>query len=128
MNEEERNLEAAKRWAHLYNTDVHRMVDESYAKEAEVHAMGLLTIRENPDYLHSVEEAVLKAAPDRQARIERTIAKGDTVVVEAVLFGTDKNTGKTWETPWCALLTFKDGKIITDHTYLDQTKWPGINK
>ncbi len=125
MTEEDRNLEAVKRWAHLYNTDVHRMVDESYSTKAEVHAMGLLVIKD-PDTFHGAEAAVLKAAPDRQARIERTIAKGNTVVVEAVLFGTDKNTEKTWETPWCAILTFKDGKIISDHTYLDQTKWPGL--
>ena len=125
MTEEERNLETVKHWEHLYNTDVKRMISECYAENAEVRVMGGLVIRDSKHFL-AVEEAVLRAAPSRRMRIERTLAKGDTVVIEAVLLDTDKDTGEAWETPWCAVHTFEDGKIVVDRTYLDQRKWPGI--
>lgn len=123
MTEEERNLRAVEVWAKLYNDDVHRMVDESYAEDFEVQVLGLLTMRKRETF-HRAEEAVLVAAPRRRARIERSIAAGDTVVVEATLVDPDR--GEDWQTPWCAVLRFRDGKIVSDHTYLDHTKWPGF--
>lgn len=128
MTQEERNLEAVQRWMHLYNTDVHRMVDESYAKDSAVYLMGVLTMKTpeqtHADDFHGAEAAILKAAPDRQIRVERTLAKDDTVMVEGLFFGTDKNAGKKWEVPFCAVLTFRDGKIVLDHTYLDRANVP----
>jgi ketosteroid isomerase-like protein len=67
---------------------------------------------------------VLRAAPKRRMRVDRTHVVGNVVVVEAVLIDPDKGPG--WQTPFCAVLTFRDGKIITDRTYLDFTKWPGL--
>jgi ketosteroid isomerase-like protein len=121
--EEERNLRAVETWARLYNDEPHRMVDESYAEEFEVHVMGQMVMRKR-DTFHRAEQGVLDVAPRRRARIERTIAAGDTVVVEAVLIDPDR--GEDWQTPWCAVLRFRDGKIVSDHTYLDAAKWPGF--
>ncbi len=121
MTEEERNLEAVKHWMHFYNTDVKRMIQECYAENAKVHDMGYMVMKDHPRFL-AVEEAVLRVAPSRQARIEHTLAKDNVVVVEATLFGKDKDSGEAWEMPWCAVLTFKDGKIITDRTYMDHLK------
>ena len=122
-SEEERNLEAVKRWAELYNHDVHRMVDESYAETFEVDVRGHLVMHRRETF-HRAEEAVIAAAPRRRARIDRMIASGDTVVVEAVLLDPDK--GDDWQSPWCAVLRFRDGKIVGDHTYLDAVRWPGF--
>ncbi len=121
MTEEERNLETVKRWMHFYNADVKRMIQDCYVENAEVHDMGYIVMKDHPHF-QAVEEAVLRVAPSRQARVERTFAKDNVVVVEATLFGTDKDTGEAWEMPWCAVLTFKDGKIITDRTYMDHLK------
>lgn len=121
MTEEERKLETVKRWMHCYNTDVRNMIHECYAENAEVHDMGYMVMKDHPRFL-AVEEAVLRVAPNRQVRVERTFAKDNVVVVEATLFGKDKDTGEAWEMPWCAVLTFKDGKIITDRTYMDHLK------
>jgi ketosteroid isomerase-like protein len=122
-SEEERNLEAVKRWAELYNDDVHRMVDESYAETFEVDVRGQFVMHRRETF-HRAEQAVLVAAPRRRARIERAVAAGDTVVVEAMLLDPDK--GEDWQSPWCAVLRFRDGKIVSDHTYLDAAHWPGF--
>jgi ketosteroid isomerase-like protein len=123
MSEEERNLEAVGRWAELYNDDVHRMVDESYAESFEVDVRGQFVMHRRETF-HRAEETVLAAVPRRRMRIVRAIADGDTVVVEAVLVDPDK--GEDWQPPWCAVLRFRDGKIVSDHTYLDAARWPGF--
>ncbi|MBI3300602.1 MAG: nuclear transport factor 2 family protein [Deltaproteobacteria bacterium] len=83
--------------------------------------MGYLVMKDHKRFL-AVEEAVLRVAPSRQMRVERTLAKDNLVVVEAVLFGADKDTGEAWEMPWCAVLTFENSKIVTDRTYMDHLK------
>lgn len=124
MGQEERNLKVVEDWIGLYNTDTTRMAREIYAPDFVVHAMGLATV-EGTDNLIRLEDAVNAAAPDRIGRIERARASGDTVTVEAVLTYSGTN-GEKIETPFCAILTFRDGKIITDRTYLDRTLWPGL--
>ncbi|MGW5868985.1 nuclear transport factor 2 family protein [Streptomyces sp. NPDC055239] len=120
---EERNLQATQRWIELYNTDVHRMIDEMYRK-TQVECPGLLAITDAATQ-HAVEQLVLDAAPDRRARIEHAVAKDDDVAVECVLHGTDGRTTEPWSTHWCAFLTFQDGLIVNDRTYLDVAAWPG---
>jgi len=123
MDEETRNLEAVRRWVELYNDDVHRMVDESYAETFEVDVCGQFVMRRRETF-HRAEQAVLEAAPRRRARVERMIACGDTVVVEASLVDPDQEP--QWQLPWCAVLRLRDGKIVSDHTYLDSARWPGF--
>ena len=120
---EERNLEVVKRWAETYNNDVERMVSECYAENCRVSSIfGGATI-EGRSRFQKLEQRVLKAAPRRKIRLKHTHATGDVVVVEATLF--DPDQGDEWQSPFCAVLTFKDGKIVEDRTYLDETRWPG---
>jgi hypothetical protein len=67
---------------------------------------------------------VLRAAPKRKMRVDRTYAVGNVVIVEALLLDPDK--GPDWQVPFCAVLTCRDGKIAMDWTYAEFTKWPGL--
>jgi ketosteroid isomerase-like protein len=118
--EEKRNLEVAKRYEELYNTDIERFVHECYTPDCEVNG-GM--IRGYEQFVQ-IERNVLRAAPKRKMRVDRTYAAGNVVVVEAVLLDPDK--GPAWQLPFCAVLTCRDGKIATDWTYAEFAKWPGL--
>jgi ketosteroid isomerase-like protein len=120
---EERNLEVVKRWAETYNNDVDLMVSECYAENCSAASMLGGSKIEGHSPFRKLERRVLKAAPKRKIRLEHTHAAGDVVVVEATLL--DPDQGDAWQSPFCAVLTFKDGKIVEDRTYLDETRWPG---
>lgn len=119
------NLDIVQQWMTLYNTDVHRMIEESYADTFRVVCPGLLEITDKKNF-HEIEQHVLDAAPDRKFRIEDSITTGNKVIVECVLFGTDPHDGHTWHTPWCAILTLDNGQVVEDHSYIDATNWPGV--
>ncbi len=118
--EEERSLEIAKRYEDLYNTDIERFVHECYTSDCEVNG-GF--IRGHEPFV-TVERAVIEAAPKRKMRVDRRHATGNVVVVEAVLL--DPDQGEDWKLPFCAVLTCRDGKIATDWTYAEFSKWPGL--
>jgi limonene-1,2-epoxide hydrolase len=121
--EEQRNLEVAKRYEELYNTDVERFVHECYTPDCVAYAMGGGAIR-SPEQFVRVEKMVLKAAPKRKMRVDQRHATGNVVTVEAVLLDPDK--GPDWQLPFCAVLVCRDGKIAIDRTYADYTNWPGL--
>ena len=123
---EKRNLEVVKRWAETYNHDVERFVPECYAENCSAASMLSGAKIEGRSRFLKLERRVLKVAPRRKIRLEHTHAAGDVVVVEATLFDPDK--GDEWQSPFCAVLTFKDGKIVEDRTYLDETRWPGMQR
>ena len=118
--EQECNLDLAKLYEELYNTDTARFVHECYTTDCEVNG-GFIRGHEQFD---KVESAVLAAAPNRIMRVARRHASGNVVVVEAVLL--DPDQGPDWKIPFCAVLTCRDGKIASDWTYADFTNWPGI--
>ncbi len=118
--EEERSIEIAKRYEDLYNTDIERFVHECYTSDCEVNG-GF--IRGHEPFV-KVERAVIEAAPKRKMRVDRRHATGNVVVVEAVLL--DPDQGEDWKLPFCAVLTCRDGKIATDWTYAEFSKWPGL--
>jgi SnoaL-like domain len=118
--EEKRNLEVAKRYEELYNTDIGRFVHECYTPDCEVNG-GM--IRGYEQFVQ-IERNVLRAAPQRKMRVDRTYAVGNVVIVEALLL--DPDQGPDWQLPFCAVLTCRDGKIATDWTYAEFTKWPGL--
>src|ERR1700687_4691333 len=123
---EKRNLEVVKHWAETYNHNVERMVSECYAENCSVASMfGGAKIEGRPRFL-KLEQRVVKVAPRRKIRLERTHAAGDVVVVEATLF--DPDQGDEWQSPFCAILTFKDGRIVEDRTYLDDNRVPGFQR
>ena len=118
--EERANLEAARRYEHLYNTDIERFVRECYTPDCEINGGDV----RGHEGLLATERRVLAAAPRRRMRVERTHAVGGVVVVEAVLLDPDQRPG--WKLPLCAVLTFRDGKIAVDWTYAEFRKWPGL--
>ncbi len=118
--EEQRNLAVAKQYEELYNTDVERFVYECYTPDCVVND-GL--IRGYEQFVQ-IEKNVLRAAPKRKMRVDRTYATGNVVIVEAVLLNPDQ--GSDWKLPFCAVLTCRDGKIATDWTYAEFAKWPGL--
>jgi SnoaL-like domain len=114
----------AERWQTLYNNDVASMVSECYAENCEVSAMGAGTFKGRAA-LAKVEQAVLRAAPTRWLRIDSVCSAQERVVVEATLLETPQ--GGAWSVPFCAILTIANGLIVSDHTYADWSKWPGLN-
>ncbi len=121
--EEQRNLEVAKQYEELYNTDIERFVRECYAPDYEGYAMGSGRFHGHDKFVE-IEQQVLGAAPKRKMRVERTHAAGNVVTVEAVLL--DPGQGPDWQLPFCAVLVCRDGKIVIDRTYADFQKWPGL--
>ena len=120
MTQEDTNLTVSHSYEDLYNNDVERFVLDVYTPDCEVNG-GL--IRGHARFLE-VERKVLQAAPRRKMRVDRRHAVGEVVVVEAVLLDPDQSA--TWELPFCAVLTCREGKIATDWTYAEFSKWPGL--
>lgn len=118
--EEQRNLEVVKQYELLYNIDIKRFVHECYTPDCEVNG-GM--IRGHEQFV-AVEERVLRAAPKRKMRVDRAYPVGNVVIVEAVLLNPDQGTD--WQLPFCAVLTCRDGKIASDWTYAEFSKWPGL--
>jgi len=123
MTDTAQNLALAQRWMHYYNDDVTRMVNDCYAPDCKVYPMGMGCF-EGQAALQKVEDAVLAKAPKRRFDIERAHASGDVVCVEAIL--RDADQGAEWSLPFIAVLTFRNGHIVTDRTYADWSRWPGL--
>ena len=114
------NLELVKRWEATFNDDVEAMITELYSPECRFSGMAM-----GHDKLRKLEARVLAAAPKRRMRVDRTHAAGDVVTVEGVL--SDPDQGDDWKLPFCVVLTFADGKIVSDNTYTEFSRWPGFS-
>lgn len=73
-----------------------------------------------------VSQMFATAFPDGKIDIQRIIDAGDSAIVEFIGRGTHNGdlmgvapTGRTVAIPACDVLTFKDGKIISEHEYID---------
>lgn len=120
--EEKRNVENAKRYIELYNTDIDRYVRECYTPDCTVYGMGAVAPANTEDWL-KLEQAIHAAAPKRYMRLEHMHVSGAVVILEITLLDPDK--GDDWSIPFVAVLTMRDGKIVLDRTYADFTNWPG---
>ena len=120
MTEEERSIEVSKAYEDTYNNDIERFVFDVYTPDCEVNG-GF--IRGHEQFIQ-IERNVLRAAPKRRMRVDRRHATGNVVVVEAVLLDPDRGEG--WKLPFCAVLTCQDGKIASDWTYAEFSRWPGL--
>ena len=116
----EQNRALVDRWAEAFNTDVDRLIDDLYAPDCVFTGVEL-----GHDRLRRFEHRVLAAAPRRAIRVEQTHAVGDVVTVEAVLVDPDR--GDDWSLPFCAVLTWREGKVVSDNTYADMSRWPGVS-
>jgi hypothetical protein len=112
------NLALVERWAETFNTDVDQLITELYAPDCR-----FLGVELGHDRLRRFEQRVLAAAPRRTMRVEATHAVGDVTAVEGVLLDPDR--GADWALPFCAVLTWRDSKVVNDNTYTDMSRWPG---
>lgn len=115
-------LKVIDHWRETYNSDPDKMILDTYAQDATVTFTGASVA--GHDQFLALERAIKKAAPGRAMRIDRVLFIDDrTAVVEA----TELDSARPeFYSPWCALLSFKDGKIVQDRTYLEPNRWPGI--
>jgi len=118
---ERRNLETVARWAELYNSDVPAMVRQCYAPDCVVEVKNGITFRGHDTFV-AVELGVERTAPRRRGTLLRAIASGDTVIAQGLL--TDEDRGPDFQSQYCAILTFRDGLIVHDESYLDLRVWP----
>ncbi len=118
------NLALVERWRELYNSaeDGGQFALACYSEDTKVFFTGAWT--NGLEQFVRLERAVKRGAPGRHMRIDRIRFIGDDVaVVEAVVLDTAQ---PGFYSPWIALLTIRDGKIVEDRTYLDPARWPGI--
>ncbi len=116
---EHNNNSLAERWAEAFNSDVEALITELYAPDCRFSGVEL-----GHERLRRFERRVLAAAPRRAIRVDRTHAVGDVVTVEGVLLDPDR--GAEWTLPFCAVLTWRDGKVVSDNTYAEMSRWPGV--
>lgn len=118
-------LSFVQRWHDQYNSDnVDQFVLENYAKDANVWFTGA-SAHGHEQFL-KVGRGVKTGAPGRYMRIDHVHFLGDErAIVEAVVLD---RTRPDFYSPWIAILTIRDGKIVDDRTYLDPSRWPGIDK
>lgn len=115
-------LKVIDHWRDTYNNDVDKMIADTHAKDATV-MFNAARVAGHEQFLR-LEKAIKAAAPGRMMRVDRVLFVDDqTAVVEAVIL--DK-ARPDFFSPWIALLTIRDGKIVQDRTYLEPHRWPGI--
>lgn len=122
--QQEKNLALIQQWRDSYNNsaDGGQFVKDCYAPDATVLFTGA-SVSGHEQFMR-LERAIKTAAPGRSMRIDRIRFLGDdVVVVEAVVLDSAQ---PDFFSPWIALLTIHDGKIVEDRTYLDPAHWPGI--
>ncbi len=120
----EQNIALVEQWADAFNHDLRRMVYDIYSPDAVLGGFAGGLVLGHEKFLEA-EQGVLAASPSRVLRIDKLHASGDNVVVvEAVLLEPDE--GPEYVLPFCVVLTIVDGKIISDCTYADMTRWPGL--
>ena len=115
-------LALVEHWQRTYNEDVARMILDCYAPDAHVCFTGG-EARGHEQFMR-VEQAVLRGCPGRYMRIDRVLFAGDDVaIVQAVVLDRAR---PDFLSPFCAILTVREGRIVSDHTYLEPERWPGI--
>ena len=135
--EEQRNLATMERFRELYNgDDMERFVRESYAPTFHVlnldgsswSASGAnrQNLLDDAGVFIRAELFIKGKAPGRRMLYRRLIASGNIVTVEASIVD---DARESWELSWCGIYTFDgDGRIVSDHTYLNRHDWPGISE
>ena len=119
---EQQLLDVVRAYEHTYNTDVEKLVLEVYAHDVDLYMTGGEI--HGKDQFLAVEKAILEAAPRRRMRVNRALICGpETVLIEAVILD---DARPDFFSPFCAIFTIRDGRIVEDRSYLDPSQWPGI--
>jgi hypothetical protein len=115
-------LQLVRHWEATYNSDVERLVFDCYAPDA--HLCFNMAEVHGHDQLMRVVKGVFGACPTRRMRVDRVLYSGeDTAIVEAAVLD---QAQPEFFSPFCAILRIRDGKIVQDRTYLEPTRWPGL--
>ena len=115
-------LQLVRHWESTYNSDVERLVLDCYAPDAHL-CFNMAEVRGHGQLMRVVK-GVLGACPTRRMRVDRVRFIGDdTAVVEAVVLDSAQSE---FFSPFCAILRTRDGRIVEDRTYLEPTRWPGL--
>ncbi len=136
-DEERRNVAAIERFRELYNgDDMERLVLEAYAPSFHVlnlDGAGWTAGGAGPQNLLVDADAFIRAeviinakAPGRRMTFRRVVPAGNVVTVEASIVDASR---PGWELSWCGVYTFDaEGRIVSDHTYLNRMDWPGLGE
>lgn len=109
-------------WESSYNSDVDRLVHECYATDAHL-SFNSAEVRGHEQLLR-VCRGVFGACPTRRMRVDRVLLHGDDLaIVEAVVLDLAR---PDFHSPFCSLLRVRAGRIVEDRTYLESTRWPGL--
>ena len=115
-------LALVRHWEHTYNTDVDRLVHECYAPDAHL-CFNMAEVRGHAQLLR-VCRGVSAACPTRRMRVDQVHFSGtQTVILEAAILDLAQ---PAFYSPFCTILTVESGRIVQDRTYLEPTRWPGL--
>ena len=125
LSEEEKlNLEVLETWVNCWNIPglgMEKMVDELYADNCEIYTplqdAYFVKMGKSKKRWKRLELSLEKLYEKRQMEILWNMAKDNVVVFEARVHFFTK-TGKENQQRFAAILTFENGKIIRDHTYM----------
>lgn len=122
---EKRNLSIIKdEWLKAYNTNLDMKVFHPKRFRTQLPPQRCSY---NLEITKEIETIVKEAAPDREMRLVMSYAKGNQVVVEAIISWTEDGVFR--ETPFISfLLLNKDGLIIRDRRHITFQNWPGADK
>ncbi len=70
--------------------------------------------------LLAIEQGYLKFAPKRKMRLDALYIDGNVAIVQGAIVDADRKGD--WSVRFCAVLTCKDGYIVSDDTYADFSK------
>lgn len=123
QNEAQRKLlQLVRHWEETYNSDVERLVLDCYTPNTHL-CFNSAEVRGHAQLMRVVK-GVLGACPTRKMRVDRVLFSGeDTAIVEAVVLD---DARPEFYSPFCTILRVQDGKIMQDRTYLEVTRWPGL--
>lgn len=86
--------------------------------------LGLGLARRSGRAPRRAEVFIKAAAPGRRMEFRRVIPAGNVVTLEATIVDAAR---PGWELSWCGIYTFdREGRIVSDHSYLNRNDWPGI--
>jgi hypothetical protein len=105
----------ALRWAELWNTDPHRMVEEIYAPQVTLaSASSPSSLIRGRAALHEVEDGLLEMIPDHRMEILRAVQQKHVAVVELLIAGTHAGERVRCASPACVWWELDDDGLVLD--------------
>jgi len=123
-DEEKRNLEVVKEWARCWSTPglAERMVDDIYSDSCEVFTplqnLYYAKIGKSKKKWKRIEIRAEEVYKKREMQIVTMVPKGNIVALE-VKIKTITKDGEIREEWFGVFLTIENGRIIIDHTYME---------